>query len=81
MDMLIKVPTPGFPTDMTAVLTKSYEATDGVMPRELVPQQRMGNEEELAGSILYLASKVRRPRSLLRLPLLSARLLPGQLVR
>lgn len=28
------------------------------MPRELVPQQRMGNEEELAGTILYLASKV-----------------------
>ncbi len=29
------------------------------MPKALVPQQRMGNEEELAGTILYLASKVR----------------------
>jgi hypothetical protein len=30
------------------------------MPRELVPQQRMGNEDELAGTVLYLASKVRQ---------------------
>ena len=35
-----------------------FESTGGVMPRELVPQQRMGNEEELAGTILYLASRV-----------------------
>lgn len=49
---------PGFPTDMTAPFSKNFEATNGVMPRELVPQQRMGNEEELAGSIIYLASKV-----------------------
>ena len=28
------------------------------MPKTLVPQQRMGNEDELAGTILYLASKV-----------------------
>lgn len=48
----------GFPTDMTAPFSKNFEATNGVMPRELVPQQRMGNEEELAGSIIYLASKV-----------------------
>lgn len=39
-----------------------FESTGGVMPRDLVPQQRMGNEEELAGTILYLASKV-TPRS------------------
>lgn len=51
--------TVGFPTDMTAPLSKNFEATNGVMPKELVPQERMGNEEELAGSIIYLASKVR----------------------
>lgn len=48
----------GFPTDMTTAVTKMWEPTGGVMPRELVPQQRMGDEKELAGTILYLASKV-----------------------
>ena len=48
----------GFPTDMTAAVSKAWESTGGVLPRELVPQQRMGNAEELAGTILYLASKV-----------------------
>ena len=48
----------GFPTDMTVPVSKMFESTGGVMPRELVPQQRMGNEEELAGTILYLCSKV-----------------------
>lgn len=33
------------------------EKSGGVIPRELVPSQRMGNEEEMAGTILYLASK------------------------
>jgi NAD(P)-dependent dehydrogenase (short-subunit alcohol dehydrogenase family) len=51
---------PGFPTDMTTAVSKAYESTGGVMPRELVPQQRMGNEDELAGTLLYLASKVDR---------------------
>lgn len=51
--------TVGFPTDMTAPFSKNFEATNGVMPKELVPQERMGNEDELAGSIIYLASKVR----------------------
>ena len=43
---------------MTTAVSKMFESTGGVMPKELVPQQRMGNEEELAGTILYLASKV-----------------------
>lgn len=47
---------------MTAPMTKMFEATNGELPRELVPQQRMGNEEELAGTIIYLASKVCRCR-------------------
>lgn len=44
---------------MTTAVSKAWESTGGVMPKELVPQQRMGNEEELAGTVLYLASKVR----------------------
>jgi hypothetical protein len=44
---------------MTAAVSKAWESTGGVMPKELVPQQRMGNEDELAGTLLYLASKVR----------------------
>lgn len=27
------------------------------MPKEMVPQERMGNAEEMAGTMLYLASK------------------------
>lgn len=42
---------------MTTPVQKQWESTNGVMPRTLVPQQRMGREEELAGTILYLASK------------------------
>lgn len=47
----------GFPTDMTTAVTKMWEHTGGVMPRTLVPAQRMGAEEEMAGTVLYLASK------------------------
>ena len=43
---------------MTAAVQKQWEPHGGVMPKTLVPQQRMGNEEELAGTVLYLASKV-----------------------
>lgn len=42
---------------MTTAVQKQWESTGGVMPRELVPQQRMGNVQEMAGTILYLASK------------------------
>ena len=42
---------------MTTAVSKQYEGTGGVMPRELVPRQRMGVEEEMAGTILYLASR------------------------
>lgn len=42
---------------MTAPLTKAYEPTEGVMPKTLVPQERMGNPDEMAGTILYLVSK------------------------
>lgn len=47
----------GFPSEMTANMTKAYEETGGEMPKSLVPRERMGNVEEFAGTILYLASK------------------------
>lgn len=47
----------GFPSDMSAPVQKMFEGAGGQMPRTLVPQQRMGTEEEMAGTILYLASK------------------------
>jgi NAD(P)-dependent dehydrogenase (short-subunit alcohol dehydrogenase family) len=47
----------GFPTDMTASVTATWEHTGGVMPKTLVPAERMGNAEELAGTVLYLASR------------------------
>ncbi|GAB1726856.1 hypothetical protein NU195Hw_g6980t1 [Hortaea werneckii] len=57
-DIRCNVIAPGwFPTDMTTAVSKQWESTGGVMPRELVPQQRMGNQDEMAGTILYLASK------------------------
>ena len=47
----------GFPSDMTTFVTKAWEHTGGVMPKTLVPAQRMGVADELAGTVLYLASK------------------------
>ncbi|KAK6436740.1 hypothetical protein LTR95_007064 [Oleoguttula sp. CCFEE 5521] len=46
-----------FPSDMTAPVSKAWEHTDGVMPKTLVPEQRMGAEEEMAGTVLWMASK------------------------
>lgn len=46
-----------FHSQITAELSKQFDATNGEIPRELVPQGRFGNEAEIAGTILYLASK------------------------
>ncbi|KAK4556056.1 hypothetical protein LTR86_006752 [Recurvomyces mirabilis] len=57
-DIRTNVIAPGwFPSDMTTAVQKQWEGTNGVMPRDLVPRQRMGVEEEMAGTILYLVSK------------------------
>ncbi|KAK4548826.1 hypothetical protein LTR36_008599 [Oleoguttula mirabilis] len=57
-DIRTNVIAPGwFPSDMTTAVSKQYEETGGVMPRELVPRQRMGVEDEMAGTVLYLASR------------------------
>lgn len=47
----------GFPSRITAELVQEFEPVGGVMPKSLVPAQRIGAEEEMAGTILYLASK------------------------
>nr|POE48121.1 guanine nucleotide exchange factor lte1 [Quercus suber] len=56
-DIRTNVIAPGwFPSDMSMSVQKMFEKDNGVMPRTLVPRQRMGLEEELAGTVLHLAS-------------------------
>lgn len=43
---------PVFPSDLAAGLIG-----DGVFPRERLPLERVGTEEEMAGTILYLTSR------------------------
>lgn len=57
-DIRTNVIAPGwFPSEMTGPVIKAWEPKGGVMPRSLVPQQRMGNQDEMAGTVLYLASR------------------------
>ncbi|KAE9370515.1 short chain dehydrogenase/reductase [Stipitochalara longipes BDJ] len=57
-DIRCNVIAPGwFPSRITAKLIKEFEPAGGLMPKALVPAQRIGAEEEMAGTILYLASK------------------------
>lgn len=57
-DIRTNIIAPGwFPSDMTTAVTKKFEKDGGAIPRTLVPRQRMGTEEEMAGTVLYLASK------------------------
>ncbi|KAG0651426.1 Short-chain dehydrogenase reductase SAT3 [Hyphodiscus hymeniophilus] len=57
-DIRSNVIAPGwFLSKITENFAKQFEPTGGVMPKEYVPQQRMGNEEEVAGTILYMASR------------------------
>lgn len=41
-----------FPSELAAPVIG-----DGVFPKEMIPMQRMGTEEDMAGCILWLASK------------------------
>lgn len=47
----------GFPSRITARLIEEFEPTGGVVPKSMSPAERFGVEEEMAGTILYLASK------------------------
>ena len=49
-------------------MSKAWEHTNGVLPKELVPQERMGDPGELSGAIIYLASKVSRGNGSFDLP-------------
>jgi NAD(P)-dependent dehydrogenase (short-subunit alcohol dehydrogenase family) len=46
---------------MSAPIVKLYgtdlEEGDAAVPEEMVPMQRMGNQQDMAGAILYLASR------------------------
>jgi NAD(P)-dependent dehydrogenase (short-subunit alcohol dehydrogenase family) len=42
---------------MTTAVSDQWASTGGVMPKSVVPQQRMGNVNEFAGTVLYLASQ------------------------
>ncbi|KDN65921.1 putative short chain dehydrogenase [Colletotrichum sublineola] len=45
-----------FPSEMSAPIAKLY-SNDGSVPKEMVPLQRMGDTQDLAGAMLYLASR------------------------
>ena len=50
-----------FPSEMAAPIVKLYgSSVDGrpaTVPKEMVPMKRMGDEQDMAGAILYLASR------------------------
>lgn len=41
---------------MSAPIAKLY-SSDGSVPKEMVPMQRMGDTQDMAGVMLYLASR------------------------
>ncbi|KAF6809930.1 hypothetical protein CSOJ01_06639 [Colletotrichum sojae] len=45
-----------FPSEMSAPIAKLY-SDDGSVPKEMVPLQRMGDTQDMAGVVLYLASR------------------------
>lgn len=51
---------PVFPSEMSEPLVKLYSdgsGTPGAIPKEMVPMQRMGDEKDMGGTMLYLASR------------------------
>ncbi|ROT42504.1 short chain dehydrogenase [Sodiomyces alkalinus F11] len=46
-----------FPSEMAAPIVKMYTENDDKIPKNMVPMQRMGDEQDMAGVLLYLASR------------------------
>jgi NAD(P)-dependent dehydrogenase (short-subunit alcohol dehydrogenase family) len=47
-----------FPSELSAPLLAGKDGTkEGSFPKEFVPLQRTGDEQDMAGTILYLASR------------------------
>lgn len=49
-----------FPSDMSEPIVKKYSdgtGNPGEIPRDIVPMGRMGDEKEMGGTLLYLASR------------------------
>ncbi len=43
-------------TDMTDDIARGVALTGGTVPKSLIPEQRFGTEQEMGGTIVYLAS-------------------------
>lgn len=49
-----------FPSEMSEPVVKAYAGDSGkpgAVPREMVPMGRMGDEKDMSGTLLYLASR------------------------
>lgn len=48
-----------FPSDMSGPIVQKYtdDAGETRLPKEMVPLQRMGDEKDMAGTVLYFASR------------------------
>lgn len=46
-----------FPSEMTPELMARFSSADGKVPRAFIPAERFGRDEDLAGTLIYLASK------------------------
>lgn len=49
-----------FPSEMAAPIVNRFNLksdTSGKVPAAFIPMQRMGNDQDMAGTILYLISK------------------------
>ncbi|KAM0322294.1 hypothetical protein ACHAQA_009583 [Verticillium albo-atrum] len=46
-----------FPSEMAAPIVKLYTGEGKSIPKEMVPMQRMGDDQDMAGVVLFLASR------------------------
>lgn len=49
---------PVFPSELSAAVLQGRDATkEGAFPKSFIPLERTGDEQDMAGTILYLASR------------------------